>query len=298
MKFLFSFNIKKELIFIDGKSYVNDIGSISCSAADISWDELKEKVNKCFVNNFDGEYALSQKLTFLLENENMHPAITEYLIKSTSYMKLQTKLEQMKFIGESIRYVFEVLVDEPQYLYEEILLDIYHDEKNKRIKDFIVHAENAVIASPFDRLRQASDKDFTYLFETNDINALILQELSYLLLNKFFIRKCANCKRFIVTRKTNKLYCKRIVPNTNKTCAQYGPIKLWIESRPVPYKLYCNYRTRLFNQHTKDEKHRGKFHTWVKETESLKDKAKRNEISVTELKDVLDQIEKEIYFEG
>ena len=119
-------------------------------------------------------------------------------------------------------------------------------------------------------------------------------ELRQLCIDQHIIRKCANCRRFFWTRITKKIYCSRIAPGRATTCSQYGPRrKRQIGKRPA-FNLYWKYRTEAF-QRMSQEKDSRAFQAWVKATQPYKEAARRGEISVEEMKRIMEKTEIQVF---
>jgi len=193
-------------------------------------------------------------------------------------------------------HILEALVDEQQNTYEERLFEIINHGRNPEIKTFFDTLGPANILSIRERNKPLyhNSEDFPFLFETDDFMSLVVQELQYICSNGFYIRKCALCKRFIWTRKMNKIYCDRPADGSKKTCAQQGPMAMWKEKSPKAYALYWRHRNRLLNRAASDGDD-SCYNQWLRQTQNYKVMAKNNEIDIEDMKLILEEIEFEIY---
>ena len=297
MKFRFSFSHKKELIFIEEKPQMSEPGALLKNIIDTEWTAQKNYIKTLYHKYLDtsSEEEALFLIKYALKDEDLHPAIAFSLQNSEDYNQLNYQLERLEECKNVVLYVLEFLVDEEQSLYEERLCYLFADE-NCLYKEFFNSLGSANILSVRERNKSMyyQTEDFPYLFETDDLVVLAIQQLQYICSNQFYIRKCAHCKKFLWTRKMNKVYCDRVLSPRGKTCAQIGPAKLWNNNNSKAYALYWSYRKRLFNRATV-EGNDYRYTQWLIETEDYKEKAKNNQIPYEVMKQILDKIEQEIY---
>jgi len=273
MEYQFSFSDKQELIFLNNQPYINEIGSLLIALVDTDWS----------INHIQSEMKL-------------HPAYSYYLSETDSIDDLKGKLKRLT-VAQGIAFkILETLIDEQGDLYEEKLSELLSQKSNDYLRKQYLKLGEAILM-PLEKRSQKIYKpanEFPYLFETDDILSIVVQEMNFLICNKFLFRRCAYCKKFFVTRKTNQTYCKREISYLKKTCSQLGPMKQWQNKRAEPYKLYWNYRMRIFNRDASD-KDPNKFKEWTRKTNEYKELAKTNNITLEELEFVLGTAEKEVY---
>lgn len=294
--FTFSFSNKFELIYVVNEPTKEPIGSLLRELIDVDWSAIEDQM----IVSLGGEPFCDEEQFAAIKDATQcsinHPAIA-YLIDETSDIKeLADVINRLEVGSRMISYVLESLVDEEQSAYEERLMDIINSSLNLELKTFFDALGVANMLSVKERNKPLyhAVEDFPFLFETKDIMTLATQELQYMCSNRFYIRKCGLCKKFIWTRKMNKTYCDRTLPNTKKTCSQLGPTKVWADNNPKAYSLYWTYRKRLFNRATKDGDNYC-YHQWLCKTETYRDRARKDEIRFDEMKAVLDEIEAGIY---
>lgn len=288
MTYQFSFSNKNELIYIDNQPCIDKIGSLLKCLIDTDWASLLDTVD-CANHDFaDIKYKIKRSLK--------HPVAAFAVEQCATKKELISLLEKNMQGNLTALMILETLVDEEQSAYEEMLLRIVSDHENRKFDCFFDSLGNATILSfrERNRVQYHNTNDFPFLFETNDLLSIVFQELEYICLNRFFIRKCTHCKRFMWTKKMNQVYCDRTVADTKKTCAQVGPATVWRNNNSKAYALYWTYRTRLFNR-VDDEQNNYCYHRWLKETEDLRNKAKNNMIHIDDMRSALDHIECEIY---
>ena len=296
MNFRFSFSNKSELIYINDKPDIEPVGSLLKALIDMDWASIESYAMSCFLGASQSDKSLYLETKQALLSSISHGAIACVLNDTSDVESLMRALDRFRNGSEAIKYILESLVDEEQHSYEECLLYLIASEDNKPLKSFFdsLGIANMLPVKERNKPMYHSGEDFPFLFETSDLMTLAIQELQFMCSNRFYIRKCALCKRFIWTRKMNKIYCDRSVSNGKKTCAQIGPPKLWRENNPRAYALYWSYRARLFNRATSEGSDYC-FHQWLNQTEVYKNLAKKNAIPYEEMKNVLDEIEMEIY---
>lgn len=299
MTYQFSFSNKKELVYIENKPWLHNIGGLLKTIIDTDWASLIRAVQTASTLSKEDPNGSFTEIKEDIRCCITHPAVSFAVQKTETVEALLGLLEKNQRGKDIALRILESLVDEEQSSYEEVLLGIITADEIENDFSFVSSLETANILSFKERnsaLYQNTD-DFPFLFETNDLMTIVFQELEYICLNRFYIRKCAHCKRFIWTKKMNRIYCDRVVSDNGKTCAQVGPSASWRSNNSKAYALYWAYRTRLFNR-VDDEQNNYFYHRWLKETEDLRDRAKKDLIPIDDMKEALDKIESNIYQES
>ena len=296
MIYKFSFSQKNELIYVSDTPHIQAVGALLREIIDIDWELGKDIAHTSIAasSRDDSNTLIKLKEEFIARIT--HPALIDYINKIPSFENLCNELERFGNAYKVILHILESLIDEEQNSYEEQLYYIISSEESTDIKRFLDTLGIANMLSVHERYKPLyqETEEYPFLFETDDLLSLVIQELQFICVNRFYIRKCVHCKRFLWTRKMNKIYCDRPQPNTKKTCSQIGPVKLWLNRKPKAYSLYWSYRKRLFTRMTGDGNVYS-YNQWLCETERYRDMAKNDEIDFEEMKTVLDQIEAEIY---
>jgi len=283
LKYQFSFTDKHELIFINEQPYKKSIGELIKCVIDTDWDEMKNK------------FSSVRDMKMIISQFNLHPVIKDFVFDSEEN-EIYKQLEQLSLARNVYCAILELMIDEPKDLYEERFLEIILSENIKEFKSFFFRIEPAWLMPVYKRNKNLYGKlnPFAYLFETNDLMTILTQEFQFICSNDFYIRKCARCRNYFWTKKTNKIYCPRIVSDSEKTCMQIGPMKKWLEKRTDTYAHYWKERTKMFQRRSSADGEQ-KYSNWLEATDKYKELAKQNKISKSELAEILKQIEKDIY---
>lgn len=295
MRFKFSFTNKNELIYVKNKVQINPIGSLIKVIIDTDWEDIKVHASTRLLDNeaYEEEILndIKQKLGIIIS----HPAIVQILCEVKNSQELFAQLDDLITAKNTVIHIFEALVDEEQSYYEERLSQLIAADGEHGSELFAAIGDAKVLLlEERNKPIYSAAADFPYIFETDDIMTVVVQEVQFLCTCMFYIRKCALCKRFIWTQKMNKVYCDRTVAETNKTCAQIGPTKVWQNRRPRAYTIYWNYRMKLSKRAAADSSDY-EYQQWLAKTEKYRDLAKNDQIPSEEMEAALKTIEYEVY---
>ena len=271
MEFQFSFGKKHELILVDKKPYIHHIGTLIQSVLDTDWCSLKRQIELWELGEIPS-VCWESTMEQILKAADCHPVILLWLCDGAKQNALiKQRIDGLTELRERIRTLMEDLVDEDQYGYITRFYELFSDR------------------SRWKGTARTTELDGSFTGTT--VESVVYYELQYLCKNRFFIRKCACCRRFFWTYYTNKVYCNRPVPGRSRTCNQYGPGAKRQKKRRPAYNLYWEKRAEMFQLTTQEKDHLA-FQAWVKAAQPYKEMAKQGNISLEDMAICLKRIER------
>lgn len=155
------------------------------------------------------------------------------------------------------------------------------DIKYENISTLIPESFNSAI----EYAKKNGTSEFYEKYEINCLHELLLQEIISMIQSNKEIKKCTNCGKYFISKKSNQKYCHQLFMNTGKPCSQIGRSRNYQKKKkddPI-YQLYQTVYNKRYSRIRKDiPDTMNAFNQWSAEASSRLQKMQQGELSPDE----------------